>query len=90
MYPGSNPELIAAVSRHGGLCIVQPLSLTHLYGYDFREGLKLIKLLNGGKPFGVNFTILPNKKYKKMVDEWMDISIDEGVTLLFLDVIGKT
>ena len=34
MYPGSNPELVAAVSRAGALGIVQPLSLTHLYGWD--------------------------------------------------------
>lgn len=64
MYPGSNPELVAAVSRHGGLGIVQPLSLTHLYGHDFREGLRLVRKLSEGKPFGVNFTIVPNKKYK--------------------------
>ncbi|MEM7437889.1 MAG: nitronate monooxygenase, partial [Myxococcota bacterium] len=38
MYPGSNPELVAAVSAAGGLGVVQPISLTHLYGHDFREG----------------------------------------------------
>ncbi|MBT5395654.1 MAG: nitronate monooxygenase, partial [Flavobacteriaceae bacterium] len=27
MYPGSNPELIAAVSEAGGFGVVQPLSL---------------------------------------------------------------
>lgn len=88
MYPGSNPELVAAVSKAGGLGIVQPLALTHLYGHDFREGLKLIKDLSGNKPFGVNFTILPNKKYQQMMDEWMDISIDEGVKF-FLTSLGK-
>ena len=45
MYPGSNPELIAAVSEAGGFGVVQPLSLTSLYGHDFREGLKFIKKL---------------------------------------------
>ena len=88
MYPGSNPELVAAVSREGGLGIVQPLSLTHLYGHDFRAGLKMIKELSGNKPFGVNFTIMPNKRYQKMMDEWMDISIDEGVKF-FLTSLGK-
>ena len=43
MYPGSNPELIAAVSEAGGFGVVQPVSLTSLYGHDFREGLRLIK-----------------------------------------------
>ena len=61
MYPGSNPELVAALSAAGGLGVVQPISLTHLYGHDFREGLQLIKSLTD-KPFGVNFTILENKK----------------------------
>ena len=78
MYPGSNPELVAAVSAAGGLGVVQPISLTHLYGHDFREGLQLIKRLTD-KPFGVNFTILENKKYKKQMDEWMHIAADEGV-----------
>ena len=78
MYPGSNPELVAAVSAAGGLGVVQPISLTHLYGHDFREGLQLIKRLTD-KPFGVNFTILENKKYKKQMDDWMHIAADEGV-----------
>lgn len=88
LFAGSNPELVAAVSRAGGLGIVQPLSLTHLYGHDFREGLQMIKEASGGQPFGVNFTILPNKKYQKMMDEWMDISIEEGVKF-FLTSLGK-
>ena len=88
MYPGSNPELVAAVSAAGAFGVVQPISLTHLYGHDFREGLRLIKSLSNGAPFGVNFTILENKKYKKQMEEWMDISIDEGVKF-FLTSLGK-
>jgi len=87
MYPGSNPELVAAVSRAGGFGVVQPISLTHLYGHDFREGLQLIKSLTS-KPFGVNFTIVPNKKYMKQMEEWMDIAIDEGIKF-FLTSLGK-
>ena len=87
MYPGSNPELVAAVSAAGGLGVVQPISLTHLYGHDFREGLRLIKRLTD-KPFGVNFTILENKKYKKQMDEWMHVAADEGVKF-FLTSLGK-
>lgn len=79
---------MAAVSRSGGMGIVQPLSLTHLYGHDFRKGLRLIKELSNGKPFGVNFTILPNKKYQQMMDTWMEISIEEGVKF-FLTSLGK-
>ena len=87
MYPGSNPELVAAVSAAGGLGVVQPISLTHLYGHDFREGLQLIKRLTD-RPFGVNFTILENKKYKQQMDEWMHIAADEGVKF-FLTSLGK-
>lgn len=87
MYPGSNPELVAAVSEAGGFGVVQPISLTHLYGHDFREGLRLIKSLTS-QPFGVNFTIVPNKKYQKQMDEWMDIAIDEGIKF-FLTSLGK-
>ena len=36
MYPCSNPELVASVSKAGGLGIVQPISLTYVHGYDFR------------------------------------------------------
>ena len=35
MYPGSNPELIAAVSEAGGFGVVQPVALTSLYGHSF-------------------------------------------------------
>lgn len=87
MYPGSNPELVAAVSEAGGFGVVQPIALTHLYGHDFREGLQLIKSLTD-RPFGVNITIVPHKKYQKLSEEWMDIAIDEGVKF-FLTSLGK-
>ncbi|MEM9897441.1 MAG: nitronate monooxygenase [Bacteroidota bacterium] len=89
MYPGSNPELVAAVSDAGGFGVVQPVSMTSLYGHDFREGLRLIKQLTS-KPFGVNFTIFggANKKYHEQMKEWMEISIEEGVKF-FLTSLGK-
>lgn len=89
MYPGSNPELIAAVSDAGGFGVVQPVALTSLYGHDFREGLQLIKKLTD-KPFGVNFTIFggANKKYHEQMQKWMQISIEEGVKF-FLTSLGK-
>ena len=89
MYPGSNPELVAAVSKAGGLGVVQPVALTSLYGHDFREGLQLIKQLTD-RPFGVNFTIFggANKKYHEQMQDWMQISIEEGVKF-FLTSLGK-
>jgi nitronate monooxygenase len=87
MYPGSNPELVAAVSAAGGLGVVQPISLTHLYGHDFREGLRLIRSMTN-RPFGVNFTLMPNRRYRKRMEEWLDISMEEGVKF-FLTSLGK-
>ncbi len=88
MYPGSNPELIAAVSEAGGLGVVQPVTMNYVYNHDFREGLKLIKSLTD-KPFGVNFTLLDgNKRYEKRVNEWIEIAIEEGVKF-FLTSLGN-
>jgi len=89
MYPGSNPELIAAASEAGAFGVVQPVALTSLYGHNFREGLQLIRKLTD-KPFGVNFTIFggANKKYHEQMKKWMEISIDEGVKF-FLTSLGK-
>lgn len=89
MYPGSNPELVAAVSEAGGFGVVQPVALTSLYGHDFRDGLQLIKQLTN-KPFGVNFTIFggANKRYHEQMKKWMQISIEEGVKF-FLTSLGK-
>ena len=89
MFPGSNPELVAAVSEAGGFGVVQPVSMTRLYGHDFREGLRLIKNATT-KPFGVNFTIFggANKKYHEQMKKWMAISIEEGVKF-FLTSLGK-
>ena len=71
--PGSNPELVAAVSENGGFGIVQPIALTRLYKYDYREGLRYIRSLTD-KPFGVNITILPktaaSARYAKMNEDF--------------------
>lgn len=88
MYPGSNPELVAAVTEAGGMGVMQPISMTHIYGHDFRKGIQLIKSLTD-KPFGMNFTLLAgNKRYEKRIDEWMNISIEEGVKF-FLTSLGN-
>lgn len=88
MYPGSNPELIAAVSEAGGMGVVQPISMTHIYRHDFRAGLRLIKSLTS-KPFGVNFTLMDGVKvYEERNRRWMEIAIEEGVTF-FLTSLGN-
>jgi len=88
MYPCSNPELVAAVSDAGGLGIVQPISLTWVYGHEFREGLRLIKRLTN-KPFGMNALIeKSSRKYHQRMVQWVDIALEEGVRF-FITSMGK-
>lgn len=88
MYPGSNPELVAAVSAAGALGVMQPISMTHIYGHDFRKGIQLMKSITD-RPIGMNFTLLDgNKRYEKRLHEWMEISIEEGIKF-FLTSLGN-
>lgn len=88
MYPCSNPELIAAVSENGGIGIVQPVSLTYVYGYDFREGLRKIKSLTN-KPIGMNALIEKNaKSYEDKMKKWVDIALEEGIRF-FVTALGN-
>ncbi len=82
MYPCSNPELVAAVSEAGGIGIVQPLSLSYVHGYEFREGLRYIRSLTS-RPIGVNLIIeRSSKKYLQRVHQWLDIALEEQVPFL--------
>jgi nitronate monooxygenase len=88
MYPCSNPELVAAVSNSGGIGIVQPISLTLVHGYDFREGLRYIKQLTD-KPIGLNLLIeKSSKKYLEKNQQWLDIALEEGVRF-FITALGN-
>ncbi len=88
MYPCSNPELVAAVSEAGGIGIIQPLSLTYVHGYDFRDGLRYIRSLTS-KPVGVNLIIeKSSKKYLQRVHEWVDIALEEDIPF-FVTALGN-
>ncbi len=88
MYPCSNPELVAAVSEAGGIGIVQPLSLSYVHGYEFREGLRYIRTLTK-KPIGVNLIIeASSKKYMERVQQWVDISLEENINF-FVTALGN-
>lgn len=88
MYPCSNPELVAAASEAGGIGIVQPVSLTYVHGYDFREGLRYIKSLTS-KPIGMNALIESSSRaYEKRMEAWVDIAVEEGVRF-FVTSLGK-
>lgn len=88
MYPCSNPELIAAVSEAGGIGIIQPVSLTFVYGYDFREGIRLIRKITQ-KPVGMNVLIEKSaKRYVEKMSQWVDIALEEGIRF-FITSLGK-
>jgi len=88
MYPCSNPELVAAASEAGAIGIVQPISLTYVHGYEFRQGLQYIKTLTG-KPIGMNALIeQSSRKYHEKMMLWIDIALEEGVRF-FVTSLGK-
>lgn len=88
MYPCSNPELVAAASEAGGIGVVQPVSLTFVHGYDFREGLRFIKTLTS-KPIGMNALIeKSSRSYHARMERWIDIALEEGVRF-FVTSLGK-
>jgi len=88
MYPCSNPELVAAVSEAGGIGIIQPLSLTYVHGYDFREGLRTIQSLTS-KPVGLNLLVeKSSQRYLDRVKEWLSLSLEEGISF-FVTALGN-
>jgi nitronate monooxygenase len=88
MYPCSNPELVAAVSAAGGIGIVQPVSLTYVFGHDYREGLRYIRRLTSC-PIGVNALIeRSSRRYHERVVRWVDIALEEGVRF-FVTSLGN-
>src|SRR5262249_29170239 len=77
MYPCSNPELVAAVSEAGGIGVLQPISLTYVHGYDYREGIRKIRALTS-KPIGMNALIEQSSKtYQERMRNWIDVALEE-------------
>jgi len=88
MFPCSNPELVAAASEAGALGVVQPVSLTYVHGYEYREGLRYIRKLTN-KPIGLNALIeKSSKRYHNQMIEWVDVALEEGVRF-FITSMGK-
>ncbi|MBT8461263.1 MAG: nitronate monooxygenase, partial [Gemmatimonadetes bacterium] len=88
MYPCGNPELVAAVSDAGGIGIVQPVSLTYVHGYEFREGLRYIRQLTD-RPIGFNALIeKSSRRYRDRMSSWVDIALEEGVRF-FVTSLGN-
>ena len=88
MYPCSNPELVAAVSEAGGVGVLQPLSLTYVHGYGFRDGLRHVRSLTS-KPIGMNALIEQSSKtYHQRMMKWVDEALEEGVRF-FVTSLGN-
>jgi nitronate monooxygenase len=88
MYPCSNPELVAAASEAGGIGIIQPISLTYVHKYDFRQGIRYIRTLTQ-KPIGFNLLIEKSvKRYEDQMKAWLDIALEEGVRF-FITALGN-
>lgn len=88
MYPCSNPELVAAVSEAGGIGIIQPVSLTYVHGYEFRDGLKAMARLTE-RPLGMNALIESSSRaYHERMIRWVEVALEEGVRF-FVTSLGK-
>jgi len=88
MYPCSNPELVAAASEAGAIGIIQPLSLSYVHGYDFREGLQYIRSLTD-KPVGINFILeTSSKRYVERTRQWVEIALEESIQF-FVTALGN-
>jgi len=88
MYPCSNPELVAAVSDAGGIGVIQPISLTYVYGHEFREGIRLIRRLTT-RPVGMNALIeQSSRRYRERMSRWVDVALEEGVRF-FVTSLGN-
>jgi nitronate monooxygenase len=89
MFPCSNPELVAAVSARGGLGVVQPVSLTFVHKHDYRDGLRLMRQLSGGRPIGMNALIeTSSRTYHERMVRWVDVALEEGVRF-FVTSLGN-
>ena len=88
MYPCSNPELVAAVSAAGAIGIVQPISLTYVYGHQFRAGLQYIRSLTS-LPIGFNALIeRSSRRYHERMVAWVDVALEEGIRF-FVTSLGN-
>jgi nitronate monooxygenase len=76
------------VSQAGGIGIVQPISLTFVHRWDFREGLRFIRRLTS-RPIGMNALIEQSSRYyRRRMEGWLAIALEEGVRF-FITSLGN-
>ena len=88
MYPCSNPELVAGVSKAGGIGIIQPVTLTYVCGYSMEEGLDYLKQLTHSR-IGMNVIVEnSSKKYQSIMEKWLEIALEAGIRF-FVTSLGS-
>ena len=88
MYPCSNPELVAAVSRAGGLGMIQPISMEFVHNYPLAEGIRYIREITD-KPVGFNAIVEKSSaRYEARMRRWVDTALDEGIRF-FITALGN-
>lgn len=88
MYPCSNPELVAAVSKAGGMGIIQPLSMVFVHGHTFPEGLAAIRRITD-KPIGLNVIVEKSvAAYERRMRQYVDEALAAGVKF-FVTSLGN-
>lgn len=88
MYPCSNPELVAAVSKAGGIGMIQPLSMVYVHGHDLRKGIGMIRAQTQN-PFGLNIIVEKSSQiYENRNRKWVDIALEEGCRF-FITALGN-
>jgi nitronate monooxygenase len=88
MYPCSNIELVAAASEAGGIGIVQPVTLTYVFGHEFRDGLRLIRSLTS-KPIGMNALIeSSSRRHHDGMVRFVEVALEEGIRF-FVTSLGN-
>ncbi|MEH0020051.1 MAG: nitronate monooxygenase [Desulfobacter sp.] len=88
MYPCSNPELVAAVSKAGGLGVIQPISMEFVHKFPLAQGIEKIRQVTD-KPLGFNAIVeRSSSRYEDRMRQWVDIALDKGVRF-FVTALGN-
>lgn len=88
MYPCSNPELVAAVSRAGGLGVIQPISMEFVHKTPLAQGIRLIRSITEN-PVGFNAIVEKSSaRYEARMRQWVDTALELGIRF-FITALGN-
>ena len=88
MFPCGNPELIAAVSAAGGMGIVQPIAVSHVWGHSLSDALRQIRAVTPN-PVGMNVLVEKSSRvFEQRMLAWTDEALALGVRF-FVTSLGN-